>query len=486
MPSAPVAPSDEEPSVSMQVNIPPDVTAGDKFLVGLPDGSQLQVPCPPNVQAGDTITIRIPTEKAIKQAVSIPKVRPDAPPPAIVTGGAVTAAMREQALQFGTKDPINLLDAETAGILASVNSFKVQQRVSMWEAASLGMLEQQNIYDFFDAATGMHLFIAQEESDGCVRCGCAPHHSLRVNFKLVNSKDRLWSTRAAIDSMPIVFHLEREGCCSKKWLCCFTWNDSCKDGMTLNAGSPPAVSSGQPGGLFSLSQPDRPELKYAPEDEEVDPYMPLLLNSTIAYADQPACGGYLTPTINLFTRVNHGIDPTAFAPLAKIEGPTIFGGCSELCCDAFFQVSRMEEGQEEEALKTGDLATITKTRPRGAIACAREIMSDSDHFLVKYEEGVGLTPQQKASMMGIVLLSDYMFFEHDQAMLECDDNSLKVTFLNCYCCGSNVPCKVGLQKSGGGGDDSTYTGTGGSTAGAIASGWRGGGGGPPGNERMER
>ena len=38
-------------------------------------------------------------------------------------------------------------------------------------AASLGMLEQQNIYDFFDAATGMHLFIAQEESDGCVRCG---------------------------------------------------------------------------------------------------------------------------------------------------------------------------------------------------------------------------------------------------------------------------------------------------------------------------
>ena len=55
------------------------------------------------------------------------------------------------------------------------------------------MVQQENTYDFFDAKTGAHVFIAQEYSDDCNRCLCKPFHSLRVEFKLVRQPWRRWS-----------------------------------------------------------------------------------------------------------------------------------------------------------------------------------------------------------------------------------------------------------------------------------------------------
>ena len=78
-------------------------------------------------------------------------------------------------------DAVPLIDASTAGVLAAVNSFTVVQRPMVTEM--LGC-ERSNIYDIFDAATGVHIFLAKERSECCSRQFCAPRHSFFVDFKL--------------------------------------------------------------------------------------------------------------------------------------------------------------------------------------------------------------------------------------------------------------------------------------------------------------
>ena len=105
------------------------------------------------------------------------------------------------------------------------------------------------------------------------------------------------------------------------------------------------------------------------------------------------------------------------------------------------------------SFKKGDLAKITKVRPKGPCACGKELFTDSDTFTVRYAEGVGLTPQQKAAMMGSMILTDYMFFEQDQGMVTCEGTKIKITLFECYCCGALCPATIqwDANNSGGGG-----------------------------------
>jgi hypothetical protein len=391
----------------MQITVPPGVGPGQAFIVALPSGAQMQVTCPPGVEPGGAIMIEVPME---------------AQPP-IAMGFAITPEMQQQALSVGAQDQVPLLDPETAGILATVNSFRVNQRVKFWETMSRGCCEQSNTYDVFDETTGTHLFIAQEVSDDCMRCGCAPTHSLRVEFKRVNQTTRQWASSNEIKQMPTVMSLERQGCFDKPCLQCCIINDSCKDGMNMNAGAP---ITAQPGDVAIHDQ-------------------------TFAYATQPKCGGYCTPSLNLFNRMATGPKETAFVPLAKVEGPMIFGGCSELCFDSTFDVSSLKPEELDTKLKKGDLARITKVRPKGPCACGKEMFTDSDTFTVTYAEGVGLTPQQKAAMMGSMILTDYMFFEQDQGMCTVEGSKVKITLFECYCCGALCPATLVVDNSNGGG-----------------------------------
>ena len=114
----------------------------------------------------------------------------------------------------------------------------------------------------------------------------------------------------------------------------------------------------------------------------------------------------------------------------------------------------MGQDKIHSAIGTGDLAMLTKTRPKGPCACTRELFTDSDNFDVDYSENMGLTPQQKASMMGALILADYMFFEMDHGMCAVEGNKVKITLFMCYCCGAVVPAVVTLdqnQNGGGGG-----------------------------------
>ena len=353
----------------------------------------MQVVCPPNAGPGQAMMIQVPMAAA-----------------PIVEAVAISPEVQQEALTIGPQDQVPLLDHETAGILAAVKSFRVNQRVKFWEAFSGGCCEQSNTYDFFDEATGTHLFIAQETSEDFLRCCCAPYHSLRVEFKRVNSASREWSSRGEIASMPTVMTVEREGCMSKPCLGCFAFSDACKDGMTMTGGGPLS----EPGDLTIRDQ-------------------------TFAYGTQPKCGGYFTPTLNLFNRQTAGSHKESFTPLAKVEGPMCFGGCSELCCDSTFTVSSMRPEQIDSKIMSGDLAKITKLRPRGACACGKELFTDSDTFSVHYNDSVGLTPQQKAAMMGSLVLTDYMFFEQDQGMVTVEGSKIKITLFECYVRGKPRP-----------------------------------------------
>jgi hypothetical protein len=65
-------------------------------------------------------------------------------------------------------------------------------------------------------------------------------------------------------------------------------------------------------------------------------------------------GGMCTPTLNVSSTT---VGPE---PWAKVEGPTCFGGCSEVCFDFKFPISKMDSES-----KAGDLAMITKLKPVG-------------------------------------------------------------------------------------------------------------------------
>ena len=61
-----------------------------------------------------------------------------------------------------------------------------------------------------------------------------------------------------------------------------------------------------------------------------------------------------------------------------------------------------------------------------------------------------MTPQQRATLIGTLLLMDYMFFERDIDMCGIDGNGkCYINLCNCYCCGQVCPCQ--LKQGGGGG-----------------------------------
>ena len=170
-----------------------------------------------------------------------------------------------------------------------------------------------------------------------------------------------------------VMTMEREGCtqclgCEGK-LClgCFACSDQCQDGMKLHAGH----VSGVPGQLGT--------------------------HSLIGLAHQPKGGGGLTPTVQIMDRGSYDTPP-----LAVVQGPSIFGGCSECCCSVPFTVTRVPGGvgvDGYKSLQIGDLATITKKKPSGFGAAMRELFTDSDLYTLEIHDAT-VTPQQKASLLG--------------------------------------------------------------------------------------
>jgi len=181
----------------------------------------------------------------------------------------------------------------------------------------------------------------------------------------------------------------------------------------------------------------------------------------VGYATQPTMGGGTVPTINIMDR---GSTDT-YRMLAKVEGPQCFGGCMELCYSSEFSVSNMNLAQLDVPVKLGDMAKIVKRKPQSLEGALREMVTDADVYTLEFNPNARLTAQQKATMLASLILTDYMFFERDNAMCNCD-NGLECNVCQMYCYGCIIPCSIKLnqQNSGGGG----YGGGGGGGGGFMA------------------
>ena len=163
----------------------------------------------------------------------------------------------------------------------------------------------------------------------------------------------------------------------------------------------------------------------------------------IGSAKQPIQFCSCTPTLEVFNgaRAPTGASDGRVSPFSLMHGPCIFGGCTELCCSSDFPVSRPSSGT-----KVGDVAVIRKLRPRDCGDFFAEFCTDSDRYTIEFKDP-SLTPQQKATLLGSLMLTDFMFFELDNGMCRCSQKQLKITCCLCYCGGCLCPCSCTLDGS---------------------------------------
>eukprot|EP00873_Tetraselmis_striata_P034333 jgi/Tetstr1/454597/TSEL_041490.t1 len=313
----------------------------------------------------------------------------------------------------GQQPPLDrnpLIDAATAELLGNLNGITVRQKLSWVEGLSQGMCEVRNRFTFHpgagnEALNAPAVMSGMERSNGCTRCCCAPYHNLFVEFKHGADPDA---------QVPAVFTMERQGVCGKL-PCCWVCSDTCRDGMVLHAGAIPQ----EPGDAGKLADYSR------------------VIGSAKEWGGLCNC----TPTLEVFD----GTLPEAPGAKASsmIQGPCFFGGCSELCVESEFRVSK-----PHSAKRIGDVAIIKKLRPRTFSDFCQELCTDSDRYYIQFIDPT-LTPQQKATLMGSLMLSDYMFFEQDNGMVDCSHNQVTITCCMYYWGGCLCPCKCVLRGNDG-------------------------------------
>jgi len=284
-------------------------------------------------------------------------------------------------------------------ILATTNALTIQQKVSMAEAITGGCYETENEYRVFDTHTGRVIAYVKEESNATARCLCAPEHSLMLNIIGV---DQMGTPNSTLMTM------EREGCFGKPCLGCPAVSGMCQDQMRLHHG----LVQGDPGSV-QQAQP------------------------IIGQAIVPCGGGWCTPTVEVFEGENNS---SPFS-IVKSTGtcPCLFGGMLELCFESHWEVNG-PNGQM--------MAKIIKKKGKGVMGVIQEAMTDADTFTLEFTPGLNVA--QRASLLGTLLLLDYMFFERDVGICE----GGKLLCFNFYFMGMTCSCKFGGGGGGeGGGSD---------------------------------
>lgn len=201
--------------------------------------------------------------------------------------------------------------------------------------------------------------------------------------------------------------------------------------------------------------------------------------NAFAHAVVPIYGGGCTPTVNVMERDQQGKE----VEFAVVQGPTFFGGCMDLCCSTKFTVSRKGD-------KSADLALITKkNKDPGCMGLMVALCTPADTYNLDFAPGHGLTPTQKAAIVGEMIHLDFLFFEagkgtnvlvwevdrvcsvfcawidflcflcflvlfffffcQEQPLCKSEESGCSMLLCTCYCMGCLCPCKLYFPKSEG-------------------------------------
>jgi hypothetical protein len=99
--------------------------------------------------------------------------------------------------------------------------------------------------------------------------------------------------------------------------------------------------------------------------------------------------------------------------------------------------------------KSGDLGKITKKAPEGACACCIQLCTPADTYNIDFEQSAGLSPKQKAAIIGEMVHLDFLFFEAEQPLCRFEESNSTCYILLCTCyffgylcpCQLCIPCK---------------------------------------------
>uniref|UniRef100_A0A7S1ZGY6 Phospholipid scramblase n=1 Tax=Ditylum brightwellii TaxID=49249 RepID=A0A7S1ZGY6_9STRA len=310
-------------------------------------------------------------------------------------------------------------------VLEEVDEFYIQQRVLLMEAITCGCVEQKNIYDIYDKTTMKKILIVREESGAVNRVCCNPNHSLFAEFYSVDE--------SGAEMGAPVMTMEREGCdcgspCPKPFIGCWACGEGCSHKAMLYQGD--FSEAAKPGNM-----------KGAMRDKAA------LLGATV----QPITGGGFTPVLQIMERDGDDNEEPKLVQFSAMKGPTLFGGCSELCVDSVFGISKATDDMGVDEIKTlniGDFAEIQKHKPDTFVGALREAMTDSDMYSVSFKEKE-TSVKQKANVMASMILIDYMFFERDNDMIRSDYDGTTITCCNCFCYGCICPCFIYISHHSG-------------------------------------
>jgi len=245
------------------------------------------------------------------------------------------------------------------------------------------------------------LLVIEEKADLLPRACCAPNHSLLVHF---------YATDSAGNKQQPIMTMERPGCpCDKPCVGVAACGECCLHEMTLHEG-------------------------YVEGDVGQIPKQAVMGSAKV-----PEYGGFLTPSLEIFDKQG--------GHLAMVEKSgqctCLFGGLTEMCCDQPFSVTNKGTGQS--------IANIIKEKPSSMTGMLTELMSDADTFTLEITDP-SMSPDQKASLLGSLVMLDYMFFERDSDGVKCEGGNPSVNFCNFYFMGCIIPCKCEGGENGGGGD----------------------------------
>jgi len=291
--------------------------------------------------------------------------------------------------------------------LGKCNSLKVKQSFKFWEAVSQGCCEQLNTYRVFDASDDSEIMVLREDATCFQRCCCSPEHTFSMGMLGADEDQNAMDKDIKNWDRPRL--MEREGCCSKL-LCCFSCTDTC-----ANHADVLVTGSEEAGDLYA---------DY--------------------HFKEKLCNG-CSPQIVIYQ---------GETPVAIIEGPTIFGGCSELCMSYDYTVSTIDAGTLQNTGAPGDICTVVKKKPDcNPCALCLEAFTDSDNFELEFNPNSKFNDVKfKTVCIAALVYIDFMFFEFDNGMCEPVEGGCRLTFFACYVAGCICPCSFTFKNNGEGGE----------------------------------